>query len=159
MTNMTATDVTAFLDLAERLGMHCWIDGGWAVDACLGRQTRRHADLDIVVDRSDINPVAKALRAQGYETALRNDARSENFALGDAAGHEVDLHVVDLYPSGSLTGTGEIAGRKVACVAPEWLVKFHSGYTLDENDWADVSALCEKFAIPVPAEFDSFRSR
>jgi lincosamide nucleotidyltransferase A/C/D/E len=33
------------------------------------------------------------------------------------------------------------------------MVKFHTGYELDENDFHDVLALCEKFGIEVPAEY------
>jgi lincosamide nucleotidyltransferase A/C/D/E len=36
------------------------------------------------------------------------------------------------------------------------MVKFHSGYALDENDYRDVKALCERFDIPLPAEFLRF---
>jgi hypothetical protein len=28
----------------------------------------------------------------------------------------------------------------------------HTGYRVDATDWADVSALCERFGIPVPGE-------
>lgn len=154
---MTAGDVIAFLDMVEMRGISVWLDGGWAVDALLGKQTRRHADLDVVLEQSDINTVARALRRKGYSTAPRDDSRSTNFALGDDAGHEVDLHSVTLYPPRSLTRTGQIAGRNVGCVAPEWLVAFHTRYEPDANDWADVSALCAKFGIQVPTEFDSFR--
>ncbi|MGA1371782.1 MAG: nucleotidyltransferase domain-containing protein, partial [Pseudomonadales bacterium] len=31
-------------------GVDIWIDGGWAVDALVGRQTRPHNDLDIAVE-------------------------------------------------------------------------------------------------------------
>jgi lincosamide nucleotidyltransferase A/C/D/E len=58
--------------------------------------------------------------------------------------------------SGQLTGNGSINGYPVRCISPEWLVKFHSGYQLDENDYYDVRALCERFAIPLPAEFLKF---
>jgi hypothetical protein len=36
-------------------------------------------------------------------------------------------------------------------------VRFHTGYDVDEDDWADVSRLCERFGIPVPADYDRFR--
>jgi hypothetical protein len=40
--------------------------------------------------------------------------------------------------------------------APEWMVKFHSGYPLKEKDFRDVSALCKKFGIDLPAEYERF---
>jgi lincosamide nucleotidyltransferase A/C/D/E len=36
------------------------------------------------------------------------------------------------------------------------MVKFHSGYELDENDYHDVSALCERFGMTLPAEYARF---
>jgi len=47
---MTAEGVCAFLELMRTHGVEVWLDGGWAVDACLGAQTRRHDDVDIVID-------------------------------------------------------------------------------------------------------------
>jgi lincosamide nucleotidyltransferase A/C/D/E len=54
------------------------------------------------------------------------------------------------YASEHPTGRGSIHGYPVRCVCPEWLVKFHTGYEPDENDYRDVRALCERFAIPLP---------
>jgi lincosamide nucleotidyltransferase A/C/D/E len=36
------------------------------------------------------------------------------------------------------------------------LVKFHTGYELDEDDYRDARALCERFDIPLPQEYDRF---
>jgi lincosamide nucleotidyltransferase A/C/D/E len=60
------------------------------------------------------------------------------------------------YPAESLTGMGSIHGYPVQCVSAEWMVKFHTGYRLDENDYRDVMALCQRFGIAVPAEYDRF---
>jgi len=46
----------------------------------------------------------------------------------------------------------------VSCISPEWLVRFHTGYDVDATDWADVSALCERFGIIVPSDYARFRS-
>jgi len=35
-------------------------------------------------------------------------------------------------------------------------MRFHLGYTLDENDYRDVVALCEKFALELPEEYRKF---
>jgi lincosamide nucleotidyltransferase A/C/D/E len=32
------------------------------------------------------------------------------------------------------------------------MIDFHTGYKLDENDYRDVRALCEKFEIEMPEE-------
>jgi len=58
-----------------------------------------------------------------------------------------------------LTGEGFIDGYPVRCISPEWLVKFHTGYDLDENDFRDVRSLCERFGIPLPDEYLRFISR
>jgi lincosamide nucleotidyltransferase A/C/D/E len=55
-----------------------------------------------------------------------------------------------------LSGSGIINGCPVRCIAPEWLIKFHSGYKLDENDYLDVRALCERFGFALPDEYRKF---
>ena len=49
-----------------------------------------------------------------------------------------------------------INGYQVRCISPEWLVKFHTGYELDENDFHDVKALCERLCIALPDEYSRF---
>jgi lincosamide nucleotidyltransferase A/C/D/E len=61
------------------------------------------------------------------------------------------------YPAEALTGTGTVDGRSVPCISPEWLVAFHTGYAVDANDWADVSALCARFGIPIPDDYLPFQ--
>ena len=46
--------------------------------------------------------------------------------------------------------------RAVDCITPEWLGRFHTGYEVDATDWADGSALCERFSTPVPREYLGF---
>src|SRR4051812_46951379 len=38
-----------------------WLAGGWAIDAYLGRQTRQHADTDVLILRRDHLAVRAAL--------------------------------------------------------------------------------------------------
>ncbi|KAB8188957.1 aminoglycoside nucleotidyltransferase [Nonomuraea phyllanthi] len=170
---MRQGDVLEFLALMERTGVRVWVDGGWAVDACLGSQTRAHADLDIAVQEHDVPAATAALRGRGYRPVPRPDTSAWNFVLGDDGGRQIDFHVIVFdengdgvlgppenghrYPAGSLTGAGRIGERQVNCVTPEWLVRFHTGYAVDADDWADVSALCERFAIPVPEDYQRFR--
>ncbi len=159
--------------MTDALGIRIWLDGGWAVDACLGEQTRRHADLDIVIEERCRQTAVEALRSRGYRPVARDDTSAWNFVLGDDVGHEVDFHVVRIdadgrgvmgpvenghfYPAESLTGKGTVKGRPVDCITAEWLVRFHTGYEVDETDWADVAALWERFGISVPDVYARFR--
>jgi lincosamide nucleotidyltransferase A/C/D/E len=163
---MTSADVIELHSKLNSLGINTWIDGGWGVDALLGKQTRPHADLDIVIPQDDVTRLRQLLGARGYRDVQRDDTSVWNFVLGDDQGHEVDVHVIVLdgngnglygpienggmYPAASLTGAGTIGGAAVRCISPEWLIKFHSGYELKQKDFDDVAALCEKFGIANP---------
>lgn len=166
-TFMTASDVIEIVQLFEQNHIELHIDGGWAVDALLGEQTRAHSDLDIAVQHKDLPQIRALLEAKGYKDVPRDDTWECNFVLGDEQGHQIDTHSYTFdsesrnvygvaYPFDSLTGKGLIAGYRVKCISPEWLVKFHTGYKLDENDFHDVQALCQRFGISMPAEYDEF---
>jgi lincosamide nucleotidyltransferase A/C/D/E len=169
---MTAADVVDLYAELEHLGITIWVDGGWGVDALLGKQTRAHKDLDIAADERHVRKLRQWLESRGYTEIKLEQARPWNFVLADAAGRELDVHVIgiddqgngiygprengEMYPAASLTGTGSIGGRAVQCISPEWAVRFHSGYELKQKDFQDVSALCEKFRIELPAAFEEF---
>lgn len=170
---MTAADVLSFYKEPESLGIAIWVDGGWGVDALLGEQTRPHSDLDIAVQQRDVAQLCGLLESRGYKEIKLEEARPWNFVLSDASGREIDFHVIvidekgdgiygprennEMYPAASLTGTGSILGHAVRCISAEWAVKFHSGYELKGKDFRDVSALCEKFGIPLPEAFAEFK--
>jgi lincosamide nucleotidyltransferase A/C/D/E len=164
---MSADAVVQLLQLFDQHSIEVVVDGGWGVDALLGEQTRFHADLDIALEHKDVPKLRALLEARGYKDVLRDDTRDCNFVMGDEQGHEVDFHSYTFdahgtlvfgveYPLDSLTGTGTIQGYAVKCISAEWMVKFHSGYELDENDYHDVSALCERFGMALPAEYERF---
>jgi lincosamide nucleotidyltransferase A/C/D/E len=164
---MHADDAVELYRLFESNDVKIWVDGGWAVDALLGAQTRSHDDLDIALQTKDLSKLCDLLTDRGYRPKGEKDAKPWNFVLTDDAGHEVDVHAFefdsngtgilgplengDFYPAASLTGIGTIDGQSVRCISVEWLIKFHTGYKLDENDIKDVLALCQKFGLePLP---------
>jgi len=149
---MTARDVLQLMTLFEQAHIEVILDGGWGVDALLGEQTRTHADLDIVLL---------------YQDVPRPDTRPVNFVMGDAHGRQVDIHTYTLdrenhpeqgldYPLESLRGTGSILGHAVRCIDARNMVQFHTGYTLDQDDYLDVKALCRRFGLPLPPEYARF---
>jgi lincosamide nucleotidyltransferase A/C/D/E len=163
----TAADVVAFVEILRKHGIEVCLDGGWGVDALLGWQSRPHADLDIALEHRHVPTVRALLEAHGYRDVPRDDTRDCNFVMGDEMGRLVDFHTYSFdengkltfgldYPPESLAGSGVVAGVPVRCITPEWMVKFHSGYELDEGDYHDVRLLCEKFEIPLPQEYRRF---
>jgi len=167
---MTAKDVIEFVKLLNHNGIDVCIDGGWGVDALLGKQTRPHDDLDIAVQHKDVPQIRALLEARNYKDIPRDDTRDCNFVLGDEDGHLVDFHSYTFdsagnivfgleYPYDSLKGTGSINGFPVQCISPEWMVKFHTGYNLDDNDYHDVKLLCQHYGIGLPEEYAEFESR
>jgi len=167
MLEKDAADLVAFL---EQNGLEVYVDGGWAVDAVLGVQTRHHDDLDIAMPHAQVPRVRRLLSMRGFHERPRDDSWECNFVLADESGRRLDVHAYTLDAAGlniggvpyqreHLTGRGVIAGYTVRCVPPDWLVRFHTGYDLDDNDWHDVRLLCERFQIPVPDEYSTFRDQ
>jgi len=161
-------DAADLIALLEQNGLEVYVDGGWAVDAVLGEQTRPHDDLDIALPHAQVARLRALLSTRGFCEQRRDDSWECNFVLVDEAGRQLDVHSYTLDAAGlnvggvpyigeQLTGRGVIGAYPVRCISPEWLVKFHTGYELDDNDWHDVRLLCERFQIAVPDEYLKFR--
>lgn len=157
---MTSQDAIAVYQLLAARGIEVWVDGGFCVDALVGRATREHVDLDIAVEQRDAERLSAVLADNGFSRLPREDSSEWSFVLSD--GHRnVDVHVFAYdasgknvygieYPFGSLTGTGEIDGVQVSCVAPQWMFRFKTAYTPTAKDIADVSALAQRFGFAIP---------
>jgi predicted O-methyltransferase YrrM len=82
------------LELVRRLrsaGITATLDGGWGVDALLGRETRAHEDLDLVVALGDFARIRDALAPLGF--ALHEDHLPVRFVLRNAD-EQLDFHTV-----------------------------------------------------------------
>jgi len=165
---MTAEHAVEIVKLLEKYDIEVYIDGGWGVDALLGKQTRKHDDLDIAVPHEFIPKLREIFEARGYKDVPRDDTRDCNFVLGDDDGRLVDIHSYTFengknvfgvaYEPHHLTGSGTISGYPVKCIPPEIMVEFHTGYDVDENDYLDTKALCERFNIPLPKIYEKFEN-
>jgi hypothetical protein len=56
-----ADDVVRILGRLEEAQIDAWLHGGWGVDALLGKQTRPHEDLDLIVRVIDVSTMRDAL--------------------------------------------------------------------------------------------------
>ena len=166
---MSAPAVLSLLTLFEQHAIEVHVDGGWGVDALLGEQTRNHEDLDIALPHKYVPKLRALLAARGYAEVPRPDSWECNFVLGDAQGHLVDVHSYTFDDNGNnifgvayephhLTGNGTIGGHPVRTIPPDIMVEFHTGYDVDENDYRDVKALCERFGIALPVIYEKFET-
>ena len=165
---MTAEMVHWFLDLFNELGIEVWIDGGWGVDALLGECTREHQDLDIIISWENSAILTEALFARGFVDVHTDDHSDRNFVLGHQSHGMIDFHVVERTEDGGavygpgeidwviseseLNAVGTIGGRAVRCLSVDYQVRSHSGYTLQDTDFADMRALREKYGVALLAE-------
>lgn len=163
---MTEEYIETLYQKVEEHDIQIWLDGGWGVDALLEKQTRAHGDLDIVIEKKNVEALKKMLTKDGFNEVLRGDTTWYNFMYGDMDTHLIDFHVIEmdengngiygnsedgnLYPKEALSGMGRIGSTDVRCISAEWAVKFHTGYDSREKDRLDVAALCEKFGIELP---------
>ena len=165
-TVMIVDDARDWIDALDARGVRFWVDGGWGVDALLNEQTRPHADLDLVVESHHESVVVGLLWQRGYVEVATPFSTSFHSVWRDGAGREVDLHVItmdvqgngqfgphEVYPAAGLQGAGSIGGRAVRCITAQVQLDFHLGYDHDEDDHADVLALCDRFDLPLPSQY------
>lgn len=61
-----AKQVLRLLEDMQSAGFAVWIAGGWAVDAALGFETRTHGDLDLAVDRIQLESLTRFFLDAGF---------------------------------------------------------------------------------------------
>jgi lincosamide nucleotidyltransferase A/C/D/E len=150
-----ATTARAVVDALEAAGVPYRLIGGWGVDALLGRQTRPHLDLDVVVDgsapdlraRIETALAATGLHLAGEETSI--PPMPTVWVYADGGGATVDVLPADLsappFDGGAITG--RIDGRPVACISAEIQRRLRAGYRHRRTDRDDLSALAD---LPTP---------
>lgn len=161
---MTADDVLEILGRLDEAAIGWWVHGGWGTDALLGTQTRPHDDLDLAVDRDDVDRLETALS----EFRRIRDEWPASFVLADARGRQVDVHPLRIdergdgrqeQPGGeeviwsraALAGSGRIGGREIRCTSPEFEAASHLYPGHDDIDRRDLELVCERFGLPKPA--------
>lgn len=154
--------VLDFLSIAKSIPV--WLDGGWGVDALLGKQTRRHSDLDIIIGQENLMALEKLLSACLYQC----DAEQEGLVFISKAGLYLDVHSVrfdnqgyglfDLpdgrvwpFPPSAFKGKGMIGDKEANCLSPEAQVQCHAqGYPPTLKDIQDMEALQQKYQVVLP---------
>jgi len=166
---VTAERVLELLAVLQSSGVQATLDGRWGVDALLGRETRAHEDLDLVVALSDVPRIQEALRQLGF--ALHEDHLPVRFVLR-RDGEQLDFHTVSFDPEGGGVQPqpgggsfryppegfvlGRVKGESVPCISARVQVLCHLGYTPTAKDARDVLELCRAFGLSVPEAYKGF---
>jgi lincosamide nucleotidyltransferase A/C/D/E len=162
---MTAPAAAEILRTLAEAGVTASVSGGWAIDALLGRKTRRHDDLDLWLPAADLEHIIPAFARSGLDRLYPwGDDRPWNFVVHDGDRHRVDLHLYEqvdtafahygsitggvVFPLVALRGRGVIDGFNVDCESAEWALRWHTGYPPRAVDHHDVRQLCEHFEVP-----------
>jgi lincosamide nucleotidyltransferase A/C/D/E len=153
-------DVIEILDALDAAHVDAWLDGGWAVDAALGEQTREHQDVDLVFAVDDVATARTALAELGFE--LVEGAPHTNFVLRDSRNREIDVHPVRfdeagngvyrmvngedwIFPAEGFSGRGRIGQREVRCLSPDVQMLNHAvGYEPHDTDFHDMQLLHDR---------------
>lgn len=164
---MDALSLLRVVDRLEERKIDVWLDGGWGVDALLGREIREHDDLDLVAELRYSDRIIDLLQGLGYE--LVAGAPPKSFVLVDRRGRQVDVHPVTfdaegggvyqmddghewVYPVEGFSGRGSVAGRPVRCLSPDVQVLVHAGYELAKKDYRELYLLRERFGVELPED-------
>lgn len=151
---MPAEEVLAVVDWLEARGAVHVITGGWAVDALVGRATRPHRDLDVIVEAGACDGLTRWLRGRGYEVVVDWLPIRVELRRGRCG---VDLHPmkVDGRGDGVQAGfgtqvfehraadrtRGRIGGRRVVVATAAHLMELHRGYEPRPEDLHDIALL------------------
>ncbi|MGH9109981.1 MAG: nucleotidyltransferase domain-containing protein [Acidimicrobiales bacterium] len=162
---VTANRLVQVVDALDRTGMTYWLAGGWGVDALCGCQSRRHDDLDVVLDDFDrrVPDARHALVALGFDLVDRHlrpaALLGDQWTLDDGAGCRIDLLSLDegalaagiLRAGGSPTDLftdGRVGRRRVPCLTPAAQRVLHSGFASRSVDLHDLRLLPDRKGRP-----------
>jgi lincosamide nucleotidyltransferase A/C/D/E len=170
---MNATRVASLCLDMEIHEIELWLIGGWGVDALLGRQTREHHDLDVLVEAASLERLLQRLHDLGFafqyvwddETWWVHDdswSGSEQQPTALVYRHrdsrEIDVHVIRREHDGTITtlwtsphqvtaeglqGCGLVGAQRVRCSTAEMQRKAHTGYELPPHQVVDLQLLAD----------------
>jgi len=166
---ITAADAIKIYNKLLTNNIPVWITGGWGIDALLGKQTRPHKDLDVLMHADHIHQACQIIEKEGFSS---KKLWSENSSDQDAFGNVIDtafillnpeesgldVHAIRFDASGNgipawdeaedffftaedLDGQGVIGETSVRCISVQSQITCHSGYELPEYQIPDMEVL------------------
>jgi hypothetical protein len=120
---MPRTRVLEILEALDEAGLRTVMLGGWGVDALVGRELRKHSDLDLALEDAELDRAVETLSGLGYK---RWNSDDDAAALGPlmpkrtVSCRDGALRVVDLHGAGLAAldvRAGLIGTREVFCIS------------------------------------------
>ncbi|WP_307806947.1 nucleotidyltransferase domain-containing protein [Naasia sp. SYSU D00057] len=151
---MPSDEVMTVVEWLEHSGAVYQVNGGWAVDALVGRQTRVHRDLDVFLDEAAVPRLIAWLTERGYTEETDELPARVELRRGEQV---VDVHpmALDAEGNGVQRGGGDaefvhratdrtrarVAGRPVTVARVERLIELRRGYRHRDVDAHDLAQL------------------
>ena len=152
---MPPSEAERFLVCLVNSKLNFWLDGGWGVDALVGKQTRQHKDLDICISIADQLQAKASLEEIGY--SISKDESPTRLIMTDENNQRIDIHLLSFdekgngiqkysggfhkYPAKDLKCVGRISSLAVNCLSPQLQTEFRKIYTPNEKSLHDSSQL------------------
>lgn len=148
--------LVALVRWLESAGVVYQVNGGWAVDALVGIQTRTHRDVDIFVDADHVADLDAWLMGRGYEVDSNWSPVRVEWVQAD---QRIDVHPMVLAENGDGVQAGfgddffihravdrtrgRIAGQSIVVANSRRLRELRDGYRHRPEDIHDLRILDE----------------
>ena len=86
-------DACEILSWAYNNNIEIWLDGGWGVDALLGKETRQHNDIDLFVEEKNYNKFIEIIKNKGFNEIVVEYTSEVHTIWSDNKLRIIDLHV------------------------------------------------------------------
>ena len=173
-TRVSDADVVGIVRLLGDARVEATLLGGWACDALLGRQTREHGDVDLLVQEADSDRALMTLEREGFERIYTFDSPLLAARVVELTDHRTrrcaSLHFADLdsrdpsgfqgllrarladagFATGELFEPGVVAGRQVTCLSAPAQLVLRILCPPSESRRRDLELLSSRFSLPVP---------
>lgn len=102
--SMPPEEAIAIIDLLEKEGLSPVLDGGWAVDAIAGKQTRMHQDIDFLVDIKSGTSLRALFESMGFVSHPEETEMPHRLVVVNVPRRlMIDFHLVTFHEDGSAT--------------------------------------------------------
>ena len=152
----------AVLDEFESAAIPYWVAGGFGIAILVGRVTREHRDLDLLVRHVDLDRSTGLLASRGYvvetdclpvciELVAENVGRADLHPLvfgPDGSALQAGLDGDSFYYAPDVFTSGILDGRNIPCLSESRQREFRQGYEFRSQDIHDLASLDALYGSP-----------